>query len=76
VIFIIPTRGDVYCHFGCLVACNLMVLTQTIKAYFQASKMCFPALVCEAISNATITELLRQFHFSGEDAYVGTVFLA
>jgi hypothetical protein len=38
--------------------------------------MYFPALVCEAISNATITELLLQFHFSGEDAYVGTVFLA
>lgn len=46
------------------------------KAHFQTSKMCFPRLVCEAISNALINELLRKFHFSGEDAYVGTVFLA
>jgi hypothetical protein len=38
--------------------------------------MCFPGFVCQSIINAMINELLRQFHFSGEDAYVGTVFLA
>jgi hypothetical protein len=39
--------------------------------------MCFPRLgVCEATSNAMIAELLPQFHCSGEDVYVETVFLA
>jgi hypothetical protein len=46
------------------------------NSVFSRLKMCFPRPVCEAISNAMITELLRLFHFSGADAYVGTVFLA
>jgi len=28
--------------------------------------MCFPRLVCEAVSDAMVNELLRKFHFSGD----------